>query len=91
MAFNTNTSSAAATVNDSWKAQGFLNLYLPLKDAKGGRRKLGAIPLKDSKPAEKQLMEWLNEDPTRVSVILSKLVIEYQSAAGADTAGFDIG
>ena len=91
MAFNTNTASAAATVNDSWKAQGFLNLYLPSKDTKGGRRKLGAIPLKDSKPAEKALMEWLNEDPSRVSVILDKLVIEYQSAAGADTAGFDIG
>lgn len=90
MAFNTNTASAAATVNDSWKAQGFLNLYLPSKDAKGGRRKLGAIPLKDSKPAEKALMGWLNEDPTRVSVILSKLVIEYQSATGADTTNFDI-
>lgn len=91
MAFNRSTSPAAAPVNDSWKAQGFLNLYLPAKDAKGGRRKLGAIPLKEAKPAEKQLMDWLNEDPARVSVILDKLVIEYQSTAGADTAGFDIG
>lgn len=91
MAFNTNTNTASAPSNDSWKAQGFLNLYLPSKDGKGGRRKLGAIPLKEAKPAEKQLMEWLNEDPARVSVIMSKLVIEYQSAAGADTAGFDIG
>ena len=90
MAFNTNTASNAAPSNDNWKAQGFLNLYLPSKDGKGGRRKLGAIPLKDAKPAEKQLMAWLNEDPSRVSVIMSKLVIEYQAADGGNTAGFDI-
>lgn len=90
MAFNRSTSPAAAPANDSWKAQGFLNLYLPAKDAKGGRRKLGAIPLKDSKPAEKALMEWLNEDPSRVSTIAAKLVVEYQAADGGNTAGFDL-
>ena len=94
MAFNFNSSAATRNTanqsNDSWKAQGFLNLYLPAKDAKGGRRKLGAIPLKDSKPAEKQMMEWLNEDPSRVSVIISKLVIEYQAADGGNTSGFDL-
>lgn len=52
MAFQ-NTAPAAQP--DSWKAQGFINLYLPAKDG-GKRRKLGAIPLKDSKPAEKLLM-----------------------------------
>ncbi len=82
--------TAAAPANDAWKAQGFLNLYLPSKDAKGGRRKLGAIPLKDSKPAEKALMEWLNEDPSRVSSIAAKLVVEYQAADGGNTAGFDL-
>lgn len=92
MAFNSNAQTQSnAQSNDSWKAQGFLNLYLPSKDGKGGRRKLGAIPLKEAKPAEKQLMAWLNEDHTRVAVIMSKLIIEYQSATGADTAGFDIG
>lgn len=75
---------------DTWKAQGFLNLYLPAKDG-GKRRKLGAIPLKDSKPAEKILMAWLAEDPAGNSAkILSKLIIEYQSATPADTAGFDL-
>lgn len=91
MSFKSNavTSRAAQPSNDSWKAQGFLNLYLPRAD--GQRRKLGAIPLKDSKPNEKQLLDWLNEDPSRVSVILSKLVIEYQSATPADNSGFDLG
>lgn len=86
MAFQTNTAAAQPT-NDTWKAQGFLNLYLPAKDG-GKRRKLGAIPLKDSKPAEKLLMAWLNEDPTRVTAILAKLEMEYQSASPADTSGF---
>ena len=75
--------------DDSWKAQGFLNLYLPGKD--GARRKLGAIPLKESKASEKQLLAWLNEDHSRVSMILAKLELEYQPAAAPETTGFDLG
>jgi len=87
MAFQSNTASVT-TANDSWKAQGFLNLYLPAKDG-GKRRKLGAIPLKEAKPAEKLLMAWLNEDPVgNAAKILAKLEVEYQSASPADTAGF---
>lgn len=74
------------TQNDSWKAQGFLNLYLPSKDGK--RKKLGAIPLKESKASEKALLAWLNEDPSRVANILAKLEIEYQSATEGN--GFDL-
>lgn len=80
-----NNNSAAA---DSWKAQGFLNLYLPSKN--GGRRKLGAIPLKESRTTERDLLKWLNEDPSRVSKILAKLVIEYQSAEVDEGAAFDL-
>ncbi len=80
---NTNTS------NESWKAQGFLNLYLPSKDG-GKRRKLGAIPLKESKPSEKLMLDWLTEDPTRVAAILSKLVIEFQSSQASESTGFDL-
>jgi hypothetical protein len=88
MAFNTNAAAAPVANNDSWKAQGFLNLYLPSKN--GERRKLGAIPLKESKPNEKALLEWLNEDPSRVLKIMEKLVIEYQSAVPAEGNGFDL-
>jgi len=82
---NTNTN----TSNESWKAQGFLNLYLPSKDG-GKRRKLGMIPLKESKPSEKLMLDWLTEDPTRVAAILSKLVIEFQSAQASESTGFDL-
>lgn len=87
MSFNNNAARQQATPqNDSWKAQGFLNLYLPSKT--GARKKLGAIPLKESKASEKALLQWLNEDPSRVAQILSKLEIEYQSATPADASGF---
>ena len=90
MAFQPNTASAPAVPqNENWKAQGFLNLYLPAKDGK--RMKLGSIPLKESKPSEKTMLAWLNEDPARVAVILAKLEIEYKSATPADGSGFDLG
>lgn len=94
MAFATSSAAAQSSTttnasNENWKAQGFLNLYLPAKN--GQRRKLGAIPLKESKANEKQLLAWLNEDPSRVTQILAKLEIEYQSAASNDEHAFDLG
>ena len=90
MAFaSSSAAQTASTTNASaegWKAQGFLNLYLPAKN--GQRRKLGAIPLKESKVNEKQLLAWLNEDPSRVTQILAKLELEYQSAASNDEHAF---
>jgi len=91
MAFNTPAAAVTgANTDTAWKAQGFLNLYLPSKNGNGERRKLGAIPLKESKPNEKAMLDWLNEDPSRVAKILEKLVIEYQSAVPSDTSGFDL-
>ena len=91
MAFATSSAATAqsSTTNESWKAQGFLNFYLPAKN--GQRRKLGAIPLKDSKINEKQLRAWLEEDPSRVAQIIAKLEVEYQSAASNDEHAFDLG
>jgi hypothetical protein len=86
MAFQSQAAAAQTPSNDSWKAQGFLNFYLPAKN--GGRKKLGAIPLKESKLNEKQLLAWLNQDPSRVATILSQLEIEFQSAVPAETSGF---
>lgn len=88
MAFSTSSAAPAqpSTNNESWKAQGFLNFYLPAKN--GQRRKLGAIPLKESKANEKQLLAWLNEDPSRAAQILDKLELEYQSAAPSDEHAF---
>lgn len=69
-----------------WKAQGFINLYLPTKD--GSRVKLGAIPLKDSRNNEKTLLEWLNKDPeANAAKLLAKLEIEFRSAEPKEGSG----
>ena len=87
MAFNTNTNTAAnAQSNDSWKAQGFINLYLPA--AEGKKRKLGAIPLKAARSSEKALMEWLESDPANVTKLAERLIVEYQNANATEGHGF---
>jgi hypothetical protein len=89
MAFQPNAAAASnSQTNEAWKAQGFLNLYLPSKDGK--RIKLGAIPLKERKSNEKKLLDWLNEDPSNAEVLLSKMEIEYRSATQTEGAGFDL-
>lgn len=62
MAFNRplQTRNNNEASNESWKAQAFLNIYLPTPD--GGRRKLGSIPLRESKAFEKAIIERLKED-----------------------------
>ena len=90
MAFNTDNAASNVgntnTNNDSWKAQGFLNFFIPGKDGK--TKKIGAIGLKDSKPNEKELMNWLNADPANVQKLLKVLTVTYQSAVPTETSGF---
>ena len=81
MAFAKRTQGNANVSNqqaDDWKAQGFINLYLP--GTEGANRKLGAIPLKVSKAAEKQLLDWLKADPTNIDKLVSKLKLTFQEA-----------
>lgn len=95
MAFNQNAQRSNNNSNNgggyqqSWKAQGFINIYLPSKDGK--RRKLAGIPLKDDKVNEKTLRAWLEESPDNVDTLLSKMIVEYQPAAQAEGTGFDLG
>lgn len=88
MAFNRNASNANNNAqqsdNDSWKADGFINLYLPGADGKD--RKIDAIPLKASKAVQKQLLEWLEKDPENINKLASKLKLTYQSAKASDSA-----
>jgi len=81
MAFQINSAATAPTAvaNPNWeKAAGFINIMLPSKDGK--RRKIGSIPLRTSKANEKQLLEFLEADPANIETMISKLIIEYQSA-----------
>lgn len=88
MALN-NKPKANSSTDDSWKSAGFINIYVPTKD--GGRRKLGAIGLRDDKEQEKTLREWLEADPANLAKLQAKLIVEYNSAEPRAGTEFDLG
>lgn len=75
-----------APVNTYEKAEGFLNLYLPLPGGKRG--KLDGIALKPSKHSK--LIAALKADPAYAEVILRNMIIEYRSATPADGQEFEL-
>lgn len=89
MGFNTNTNAAQSTNtanrDDSWKADGFINFYLP--GANGKPSKLGAIALKKGKGSD-ELMAWLAADQANAAKLLSSMTIVYQSATPENTSKF---
>lgn len=76
------------TGDDSWKADGFINITLVKKDGKIMR--VGALSLKDSNPDQKALRALLEADPSKVEKLGEKLVFNYQSATPKECAGFDL-
>lgn len=88
MAFNTQQNQTAQN-NTDWKAQGFINFYLP--DAVTGKpRKLGAVPLKVSNDGEKNLLEWLTKDPANIQKVLKALTIDFHEVKTGAAAGFKL-
>jgi hypothetical protein len=87
MAFQRNTSSqtnAQNTDNGGWeKAQGFINIYLPTSE-EGKNRKLGAIPLRATKNIEKQLLDWLKDNPENLQKLANKLLLDFQLAEAGE-------
>lgn len=76
----------AQSNNDDWKSDFFVNFFLPNQD--GGRRKVGAIGLKLSKAHEKELIEYLQADPSHVQKLLGAMEVTCASADGSSSAGF---
>ena len=95
MAFQTNkgqepgTSNKGNADNESWKAAGFINVYLPTKA--GGRRKVGAIPLREAKVVEKELSDFLAADPENIKAFVAKMIVEFQTAEITEDSHFDLG
>lgn len=78
MAFTTGVKrNTAAAENDSWKAQAFINLYLPTEN--GGKRKLISIPLKDAKAYDSALIERMQQDGS-IEALKDALIIDFQLA-----------
>lgn len=74
--------------NTDWKADAFINLFLPRKD--GSRMKLGFCALKTSSQDQKQLIDWIKEDPEgHLEILKQKLVVEFKELAQA-SAGLDL-
>ena len=79
MAFNTGVQRNQNTnqQNDSWKAQAFVNLYVPTPE--GGKRKIGTIALKDSKTFEAALIKRLQEEGG-LEALKDALIVDFQMA-----------
>lgn len=82
--------SESNTNNDeSWKSDGFLNLYLPTPS--GGSRKVGSIGLKLSKAHEADLIKALQEGgDDAVNRLVGKLSATFVMADGSSSEGFDL-
>lgn len=62
--------------NENWRAQGFINLYVKVGE---GKRKVGSIPLKESKAFERALLERLQQEGG-VEAFAANLEIDFQIA-----------
>ena len=86
--FNTSTAAAQANNNDDWKAQAFLNVWLPTKA--GGRRKVGSIPLKISRAGDAQLIEHLSGGEDALRSLVNKMEFDFQLSGGNPDSAFDL-
>jgi len=96
MGFNQNTKNGQSQSNndrDASKAVGFINIWLPTKD--GGKRKVGAIPLRGNKDNEVSLAEYLGtgteeEQAAKLANFVGKIKIDFQSSTPTEGSAFDL-
>ena len=95
MGFNKSAKAAVtapATVVGFEKAEAFVNIYLPSKTNASGRTKIGALPLRSSKPYEAAIIERLSSDPEAIQKMLGALILDFQmvntAPVAADSLGF---
>jgi len=78
--------------NQNWRADAFVNIYLPRRD--GSRAKLGSISLKASRATDAQVIEHLQNAPdlaTALEQLKGRLEIDFNMADGSDSAALDLG
>jgi len=78
--------------NDNWRADAFVNIYLPRRD--GSRAKLGSLSLKLSRKTDAQVIEHLANAPDLADALeqlKSRLEIDFNMADGSDSAELDLG
>ncbi len=67
--------NASAQSNESWKATGFVNLWVKRTD--GSKFKLGAIPLREQKTTDAAIINRLRQEGG-VEALLNALEVDYQ-------------
>ena len=83
-AAQSNNNTAGTNGNDNWKAQAFLNLYLPKPGVEGGRIKVGAIPLKNARKFDAKMIERLNHGgPEALQAFANCVEWDFQMADSA--------
>lgn len=82
---NNNNSNVRNVSDDSWKSTAFINISLPGKNGKP--RKVGTINLKDSRVADRQLIEYLQIEGN-VEKFVKTLLIDFRMAEGDESSGF---
>lgn len=84
--FNRSRAPVQATApaqDDSWKAQAFINVYMPMND--GTRRKLGVLPLKASKKFDAAVIKRLTEGGEEaVAAMAGKIEFDFRLADADD-------
>lgn len=79
MAFNNNNAARATAPrnnDESWKAEGFLNIYIPRKN--GTRMKLVGAPLRMNNPSQKALYDYLMANPdVAIQTLMAKMIVEF--------------
>ena len=87
MAFQSSAQSnnnVSAPRDDNWKAQAFLNIYLPKPGVEGGRIKVGAIPLKNARKFDAKMIERLNHGgPEALQAFANCVEWDFQMADSA--------
>ena len=95
MAFQTPDNNAARTTNnvaknDEWKADAFINFSIPTRS--GGRRKLGAIGLKLSKPMQKEILDFLADHGEEgLSQLKERMIMDFQRSDGDNGDALHLG
>jgi hypothetical protein len=88
-----NTERSNDQSSDDWKAEVFVNVYVPYKKADDtiGRYKLGGrgLPIGTKTANDAKLVEMFKKDPEAFTAMIQKnIIIDVQSAAGAPAVDF---
>ena len=87
MAFQTqqSTNTNTAGTNEQWKADAFINIYLPTSGGK--RRKLGFIALKNARAFDQAVIDRLSTGGEEAIQALMKVMeVEFHTAEGEESA-----